>query len=91
MLIEWFRQGRHFLETIPDRLYPFRAEIDGVRLRGRQAYLAAVARAKARHGEHTIGRWLIIYRSAFHVLSSIVIVLGATVISESLFGTLVGM
>lgn len=91
VMIGYIRQLYYFCETIPDRLYPFRAEIDGVRRRGRLAYQAAVARARAQYGAAAHGRWLIVYRSAFHVLGSVLVVLGVTVISESLFGTVVGM
>jgi len=91
MIITRLQQLHHFLETIPDRLYPFRAEIGGVRKRGRQAYLAVAERARARYGKETIGHWLIVYRSAWHILGSIVVVMIATVVSEALFGTLVGM
>jgi hypothetical protein len=77
----------NFCVSIPDRLYPFAAEIEGERVRWRRAYVATLARLQADRGFGAYGVKLIAYRSFFHVIGSILFILFATLVSRDLFGS----
>ena len=57
----------HWLVTIPDKLYPFRTEVEGRWVRGIRAYNATLARYQRKYGIGHYGYKLVAYR---HVLSS---------------------
>jgi hypothetical protein len=75
-----------FVQTIPDRIYPFKAEVEGKFVRGRIAYRKALDEAFLRYGPNHYGYKLIMYRGTCHVVGSIVFILTATFLSQSLFG-----
>ena len=80
-----------FIETIPDRLYPFASEIEGRWVRGRRSYLQTLERVYEEYGPNRFGLKLSVYRGACHLLGSILFLLGATVISHRLFGSEVAL
>lgn len=76
-----------FLVTLPDRLYPFRNDIGGQLVRGQQSYQQAVNRALETYGFNRLGYKLTLYRETFHLLGSIIVIVLATVVSKTLFGS----
>lgn len=76
-----------FFITLPDRFYPFRAEVEGQWVRGMRAYEKAVARHERKYGAGHIGYGLNCYRSIFHVLGSIMLIVLATLIAKDYFGS----
>jgi len=76
----------HFLETLPERLYPFASEIEGRWERGINSYKSTLEKAKEKYGEGKHGYRIIMYRSTWHVFGSIIFLILATIISERLFG-----
>ncbi|MDB5225326.1 MAG: hypothetical protein JWL87_278 [Candidatus Adlerbacteria bacterium] len=76
-----------YLVTLPDRLYPFRCEIEGQWVRGRRSYEQAVERALVQHGLHRLGYKLTLYRETFHFVGSVVLVVAATIVSKTFFGS----
>ncbi len=86
-----FRRLYTFIETLPDRLYPFATEIEGRWVRGRQSYLNTLERVYEEYGPNRFGFKLSVYRGACHLLGSIVFLLAATVISHRLFGSEVAL
>jgi len=73
-----------FIITIPDRLYPFRMEVEGQWVRGRRAYDEAVAEQV--ENLHRLGYKLTLYREAFHFLGSLIFIALATFISRTFLG-----
>lgn len=71
-----------FFFTLPDRLYPFKAEIEGEWVRGIRAYELALRRAFEKYGDARYGIPLAAYRSVFHALGSGVIIAVAVVLSR---------
>jgi len=76
-----------FFVTLPDRLYPFRSEIEGQWVRGRRSYEAAVNRALEQYGLGRLGYKLTFYREVFHFIGSIMFIFFAALLSQSLFGS----
>ncbi|MFM2330990.1 MAG: hypothetical protein RLZZ26_497 [Candidatus Parcubacteria bacterium] len=64
----------HFLVTLPDRLYPFRSEIQGKWVRGVRSYNQRLARAYKHYGRGHYGYALSLYRQAFHLAGSLVLI-----------------
>jgi hypothetical protein len=87
MLLQYWRTIHSFLESIPDRLYPFASDIEGEWVRGRQSYRHAVTSAFAKHGPNQYGFTLILYRSFFHMVGGILFVVAATIVAEEWFST----
>jgi len=73
--------------TIPDRLYPFKNEIEGRWVRGERSYEAAVTRALAQYGLGRLGYKLTFYREAFHFVGSILFIVFSTLLARDLFGS----
>jgi hypothetical protein len=83
---DWLHKIHLFLESIPDRLYPFTSEIEGTFVRGRASYQRSMQRAFVQYGPNRLGYRLIFYRSIFHIIGSIIFILVATAFSEYWFG-----
>ncbi len=81
------RQLHRWLESVPDRLYPFARQIEGKWVRGRQAYQQAVQEAFTKYGPNQYGFTLVLYRSLFHMIGGILFVAAATVAAEYWFDT----
>ena len=77
----------HFFIVLPDRLYPFRCEIEGQMVRGMRSYNRAVAKAERRLGRGHFGLWLNCYRSIFHVIGAVLIILLSTLLTQHFFGS----
>jgi len=86
-LFTYFKRFYLFVESIPDRVYPFRVEIEGRFVRGRASYQAAVDRAIKKYGQNNLGLPLIMYRGLFHMIGAIIFVTAAGLISRDLFGS----
>lgn len=78
----------NFCVTIPDYLYPFSEVIEGKKVRWKSAYDHALSRMNERKGGFGhYGAALIMYRSVFHILGSLLFILFATLVSQQLFGS----
>lgn len=80
-----------YFETLPDRLYPFTEEIEGRWVRGKEAYMAVVAKAFQTHGQDKLGYRLILYRGTFHLIGAVAFMVGATIFSRHFFGSEVAL
>lgn len=80
-----------YVESIPDRFYPFASEIEGKIVRGRASYLNAVERAMEKYGPNNLSYSLILYRGVFHVIGAIIFISAAGLISRDLFGNEVAL
>lgn len=69
-----------FFMTLPDRLYPFKAQVDGQWVRGRRAYDEAVALQL--ENLHRLGYKLTLYRELFHFIGSIAFITVAALVSR---------
>ena len=76
-----------FFITLPDRFYPFRQDVEGQWVRGMRAYEKAAARYERKYGHGHIGYGLNCYRSCFHVLGSIILIILATLIARDYYGS----
>jgi hypothetical protein len=76
-----------FIHTIPDRMYPFACDIEGKFVRGSESYKRALEDSFKKYGPNNFGYKLTIYRSTFHLLGSVASIIGATFISQRLFGS----
>jgi hypothetical protein len=83
----WFTKTYQYLVTLPDRLYPFKNEVEGESVRGRRSYEQAVNRALERYGLGRLGYKLMLYRETFHFLGSLLFIIFATVVARDLFGS----
>lgn len=72
--------------SLPDRLYPFRCEIEGRLVRGRRSYEHAVAHAFQTYGEGRFGYKLLLYRESFHFIGAVLFITSAGLISKMFFG-----
>ncbi len=81
----------NFCITIPDRLYPFVEEVEGERVRWRQAYNQALERIQADRGYGHYGFLLITYRGVCHVVGAVLFILFSVLVSHDLFGSDVAM
>lgn len=77
----------HWLVMIPDRLYPFKTEIEGHWVRGRRSYEATLARYEQRYGMGHYGYKLTVYREVFHLIGSILFLVSAAYLSRAFFGS----
>lgn len=82
-----FKKMYLYCESMPDRLYPFTAEIEGRFVRGRESYKQAVERAMEKYGPNHLGYKLQFYRGAWHFMGSVLFIVFATLISQELFGS----
>lgn len=80
-----------YIQTVPDRLYPFASDIEGKFVRGRASYARALEESFKKYGPNHFGFKLVFYRSTFHLFGSIVSILCATFISQRLFGSEVAL
>ena len=76
----------HALVMLPDRLYPFKTEVQGQWVRGVRSYNATLARYERIHGMGHYGYKLGAYRQLFHLAGSILFLVSAAYLSESLLG-----
>lgn len=86
-MIAFFTKLYLFIKTTPDRLYPFRCEIEGKFVRGRDSYTYALNQAFEKYGPNHLGYKLMVYRSLFHMLGAVIFIVLAAVISERFFGS----
>ncbi len=76
----------HSLVTLPDRLYPFKTEVQGRWVRGIRSYNATFARYQRKYGSGHYGFKLDAYRQLFHLAGSIFFLIFAAYLSQALFG-----
>jgi hypothetical protein len=77
----------HSLVVLPDRLYPFKTEVQGQWVRGVRSYNATFARYEKKHGVGHYGFKLSAYRQLFHLTGSILFLIVAAYLSQALFGS----
>jgi Na+/H+ antiporter NhaD/arsenite permease-like protein len=73
-----------FFITLPDRLYPFRVEVEGQWVRGQRAYQEAVMEQV--ENLHRLGYKLTLYREVFHFFGSVVFIALAAFLSHEFLG-----
>ena len=76
-----------WLVMIPDRLYPFKTDVGGQRVRGIRSYNASLARYQRKYGAGHYGFKLDAYRQIFHLAGSVLYLLVAAYLSQALFGS----
>lgn len=76
-----------FLESIPERLYPFASEIEGRWERGINSYKVSLEKAWKEYGDGRNGYKINVYRSTCHMIGSIFFLIFATLISNHLLGS----
>jgi hypothetical protein len=76
----------HSLVMIPDRLYPFKTQVEGQWVRGIRSYNATLARYERKHGVGHYGAKLITYRQVFHLVGSVLFLIIAAYASQAFFG-----
>jgi hypothetical protein len=81
----------HFFVTFPDRVYPFRNEIEGQWVRGLRSYNQALERANKLYGAGHYGYVLNFYRSVFHVLGAIAVITLTTLVAQDWFGSRIAL
>ncbi len=77
----------YFFIVFPDRLYPFAETIRGKSVRGIRAYNHAAARYERKYGRGHFGVWINCYRTFFHIIGSVAIILVGGLVVRELFGT----
>ncbi len=87
----YLKKAYLYIETIPDRLYPFACEIEGRWVRGQRSYMRALERAIEKHGPHRLGYKLVVYRATFHFLGSVLFIFFTALLSHRLFGSEVAL
>ncbi len=81
----------HALVVLPDRLYPFKTEVDGQWVRGIRSYNAVLARYQRIYGAGRYGFKLDAYRQVFHFVGSVLFLASAAYLSQYLFGSTVAL
>ena len=76
----------HSLVILPDRLYPFKTNVEGQWVRGIRSYNATLARYQKKHGAGRYGFKLDTYRQVFHFAGSILFLVVAAFLSQTFFG-----
>lgn len=76
-----------FLVSIPDRLYPFRTNVEGEWVRGKRSYDAALRRVRRKLGPGHFGYKVLAYRQACHLLGAILLIIISSIIAKELFGS----
>lgn len=74
------------LVILPDRLYPFKTNIQGQWVRGIRSYNATLARYERKYGMGHYGFKLEAYRQIFHLIGSILFLIISAYFSQSFFG-----
>ena len=85
--VEKYTGWYHWLVMIPDRVYPFKTEIEGQWVRGRRSYDVALAQVERLYGHGHYGYKLTAYREVFHLIGSILFLMSAAYLSQSFFGS----
>jgi hypothetical protein len=84
---QFFISLHHWVETIPDKLYPFKYEIEGKWVRGKRAYHQALENGFEIHGPGQTSYTLMIYRGTWHLLGSILLMGSLTIIANRFLGS----
>jgi len=77
----------HWLVMIPDRMYPFKTEVDGQWVRGLRAYDAKLAAIQRIYGPGHYGFKLNAYRQFFHLVGSVLYLFIAAYLSQKFFAS----
>lgn len=81
----------HALVVLPDRLYPFKTEVEGQWVRGVRSYNATLDRYQRMYGPGRYGFKLDAYRQLFHLTGSILFLASAAYLSQYLFGSTIAL
>ena len=76
-----------WLETIPDRFYPFKRQIEGKWVRGIKSYQQTIEEGFKVLGPGKMHYRIIFYRGAWHLVGSILSIIAITFIANNVFGT----
>jgi hypothetical protein len=76
-----------WLDTIPERLYPFAHEIEGQWVRGKVAYAKVLEEGFTLLGPGKMRPKLIIYRGAWHLFGSVVFIVSVTLLARDVLGS----
>lgn len=83
----WLTKTYLYIESIPDRLYPFTSEIEGKLVRGHASYKKTVENAVEKYGPDRLGYTIQFYRGAWHFVGSVLFIVFSTLVSQKLFGS----
>jgi len=81
----------HAIVVLPDRLYPFKTEVQGQWVRGTRSYNATLAQIQQKYGVGHYGFKLDAYRQVFHLAGSILFLAVAAYLSQRFFGSTVAL
>jgi hypothetical protein len=84
---QFFISAYIWLDSIPERLYPFSQEIEGQWVRGKVAYFKVLEEGFVILGPGKMRPKLIIYRGAWHLFGSIVFIIGTTLLAREVLGS----
>lgn len=76
----------HALVVLPDRLFPFKTEIEGHWVRGIRSYNERLAEYQRMYGPGRYGFKLNAYRQLFHFVGSVLFLLIAAYLSQTFLG-----
>lgn len=76
----------HALVVLPDRLFPFKTEVQGHWVRGIRSYNERLARVQRMYGPGKYGFKLNAYRQVFHFIGSVLFLLVAAYLSQTYLG-----
>jgi len=76
-----------WLDSIPERLYPFSHEIEGQWVRGKTAYFKVLEEGFTILGPGKMRPKLIIYRGVWHLFGSVVFIIGVTLLAREVLGS----
>lgn len=75
----------HSLVILPDRLFPFKTEVQGHWVRGIRSYNARLEQYQREFGQGHYGYRLGAYRQVFHFVGSILFLIVAAYLSQTFF------
>jgi len=82
-----FISFHQWLETIPDKLYPFKRQIKGKWVRGKKAYDNVLEEGFEILGPGKLRYRIVFYRGAWHIVGSIVSMVAITYIAQRVLGS----
>lgn len=76
---------------IPERLYPFKSNVEGKLVRGIRSYNATNDRIQRKYGNGHLSNKLYAYRQFFHFVGSMLFLVTAAYVSHSIFNSVLAL
>jgi len=86
-----FLRLQDWFVALPEKLYPFKQEIEGTWVRGIRAYEKAHGKRITIGGTGETSYRVMIYRGTWHLFGSVVLLISLTIIANLLFGSEVAL